>query len=67
MHGAADVQQQQRGVALQEANGPGGTGGSENWGLELVMVESGQRVEGQGLLGWEGLLVGRDKLRLRAL
>ena len=34
MHGTTHVQHQQRGVACQEANGPGGTGRGIGWGLK---------------------------------
>lgn len=45
VHGPAHVQQQQGGVPLQEPNGPGGAGGGESGGLEVVMLECRQGVE----------------------
>ena len=45
MHGPAHIQQQQGCVALQEPNGPRGTGGCKGGLHEILMLEGGQRVE----------------------
>ena len=62
VHSAAHIQQQQGGIACQEANGPGGTWGGEGWGLEGGMLKDWQRVKGKGLPWWQSLLKGLNEL-----
>lgn len=67
VHGTTHVQHQQRGIACQEANGPGGAGRSIGWGLKGRMIKDWQRVKGKRLPWWQRLLVGLNKLWCRPL